>query len=291
MRLCGLTCAVLVFASAANPARADSFDHYYNNILTAAPASQNAEMIKQLSPEIMVQHSRVLPNITATLIVVKTNEGRFCKLLVQPARQKISDTESLPIVLIERYVTYREGEERTIQAKGENLRLFPDFRLNLDIGQIVPEALGGDLRLVAQKDNVFVEPIGKAEMYVVTKHFADANPKKSPKLVVGDKFEPRYFNGTYKIYDDGRRSGTIKLIVNNEGEVSGHYFSDKDGQKYDVSGKIGNPNHTIQFMITFPRTMQFFNGYLFTGDGRVLTGSSRLQERETGFYAVRQDVE
>lgn len=291
MRRCSLLGAVLVWGLSAVPARADSFDHYFNDILAAVPASKNAEKITQLTPELMVQHSRALPNITATLIVVKTNEGRYCKLLVQPARQKISDTKSLPIVLIERYVTFREGEERTIQAKGENLRLFAGFLLNLDIGQIVPQALGGDLRLVADKDNAFLEPVGKAEMYLVTKHFAEANPKKSPKLVVGDKFEPRYFNGTFKLYDDGRRSGTIKLIVTNDGEVSGYYYSDKDGQKYEVSGKIGNPNHTIQFAITFPRTMQFFSGYLFTGDGSVLTGLSRLQERETGFYAVRQDVE
>jgi hypothetical protein len=26
---------------------------------------------------------------------------------------------------------------------------------------------------------------------------------------------------------------------------------------------------------------------MFTGDGRAITGSSRLQDRETGFYAVR----
>ena len=63
--------------------------------------------------------------------------------------------------------------------------------------------------------------------------------------------------------------------------------ADSDGQKYEVTGKIGKPNHSIQFKITFPRTVQIFEGFLFTGDGKAITGSSKLQERETGFYALR----
>ena len=55
----------------------------------------------------------------------------------------------------------------------------------------------------------------------------------------------------------------------------------------EVTGKIGKPNHAIQFKITFPRTVQIFEGFLFTGDGKAITGSSKLQERETGFYALR----
>jgi hypothetical protein len=42
-------------------------------------------------------------------------------------------------------------------------------------------------------------------------------------------------------------------------------------------------------MITFPRTLQQFSGCMFTGDARAITGFSRLQERETGFYAVRME--
>jgi hypothetical protein len=137
-------------------------------------------------------------------------------------------------------------------------------------------------------DEFYVEPVGKAEMYLVTKHLAETNPTKTPKLVVGEKFETRYFNGVFKLYDDGRRTGDLHLIVAEDGDVSGHYYSDKDGQKYEVVGKAGgNPTHSIQFRITYPRTFQSFSGLMFTGDGRVITGASRLQERETAFYAVR----
>jgi len=125
----------------------------------------------------------------------------------------------------------------------------------------------------------------------VTRSLAEAEPKKAEKAVIGAKFEPRYFNGTYKLHDDGRRSGTLTLQVAADGEVTGSYYSDKDGQKYEVTGKVGTPRHSIQFSIRFPRSVQTFQGWLFTGDGKVLTGSSRLQEREAGFYAVRVEEE
>lgn len=268
---------------------ADAFDNYTNPIISQAPKSKLAEHVKELTPEGMVEHSRALPGITATFVVVKTNEGRWAKLLLQPARQKISATESIPILLIERFVTFKEGEEKAVQVKGQNIRLFDGFRFSLDLGQVVPESLGGDIRFIVDKDRVVAEPINKAEMYLVTKHFPEATVKKSAKLVVGATFEPRYFNGTYKLYDDGRRSGTLKLVVGETGVVSGSLYSDKDGSKYDVGGNIGTPNHSINFVVTFPRTVQTFQGFMFTGDGRVITGSAKMQDRETGFYAERQD--
>ncbi len=269
-------------------AHADAFDHYTNDILVKVPKAKGALAVGKLAAATMVEHSRALPGITATFLVVKTNEGRMSKLLVQPARQKL-DNKSLPILLIERFTTYREGEERTLHAQGQNVRLFGGFRFNLDMGQVVPDAVPADLRLAADGDDVVVEPVGKAELYLVTKHLPEATPKKLPRPEIGAVFEPRYFNGVYKLYDDGRRSGKLHLKVADNGDVNGFYYSDKDGQKYEVAGKVGTPNHSVQFRVTFPRTVQFFHGWLFTGDGRALTGTSRLQDRETGFYAVREE--
>ncbi len=278
--------AALLFAIPAF-IRADSFDNYINAHLSKIAETKSAEKVTQLTPDLMIDHSRVLPGITGTFVVVKTNEGRWARLLVQPARHKIDAEKSVPITLIERFVTFREGEERTILAKGDNVRLFHDFRFNLDIGQIVPANLGGDLRFVVNGDNSHLEPIGKAELYLVTKHLPEANPKKGPKLVIGEKFEPRYFNGVYQLYDDGRRSGKLHLKVGDNNFVTGHFYSDKDGAKYDVEGKVGNPNHNVNFTVIFPRAIQQYAGCMFTGDGKAIAGFSKLQERETGFYALR----
>ena len=272
-------------------ARADAFDNYTNPLLAQVVKSPSAEQVKQLSSEAMLQHSRALPGITAAFVVVRTNEGRLAKLLVLPARQKVGETESLPIVLVERFTTFREGEERTIQAAGQNVRLFGDFHYNLDIGQVVPAKVGGDLRFVVDGDRSYLEPVGKAELFIVTKHLPEASPKKLARPNVGEKFEARFFNGVYKIYDDGRRSGTLHLKVGEAGEVEGWYYSDKDGAKYEVGGKVGNPSHTIDFVVTLPRTIQSYRGMMFTGDGRAIAGTSRLQDRETAFYAVRVEDE
>lgn len=267
--------------------RADTFDHYTNRILETIPKHASAKKITKLTPKLMVQHTRVLPGILETFVVVKTNEGRYSRLLVRPAGQKVGDNE-LPIVILERYVTFRDGEDRTIHTSGQNVRLFGDFRFNLDIGQVVPKEVPADLRVGLDDGEPFLEPVGKAELYVVTKHLPEANPPKTGKLVVGEKFDMRYFNGSYKLFDDGRRSGVMHIKVADNGNVTGHYYSDKDGQKYDVEGKISaNPKHLIDFTITYPRTIQTFTGYLFTGDGRAMTGFSRLETRETGFYALR----
>jgi hypothetical protein len=279
--------ALLTLTLLASGACADTFDHYINPVLARAVEAETTQEVKELTTRLLVENDRVLAGTTSSFLIVKTNAGRYAKLLVQPAKQKVSDEKSLPILLIDRYVTYREGEERTVTTSGTNVSLFPGFRFSLDLGQVVPEELGGDLRFVVEDGKVYTQPLGKAKLYLVTKALPDVAAKKPEKLVVGAKFEPRYFNGTFQLYDDGRRSGRLTLQVDDDGAVRGAYYSDKDGQKYEVRGKIGTPKHSIQFTIQLPRSEQTFQGWLFTGDGKALTGSSRLAEHEAGFYAVR----
>jgi hypothetical protein len=291
MSRCSFLVAALALLVLGQRLRADTFDNYTNPVLAKAAASQDVKEITQITPEMIADNDRVVPGITGAVLIVQTNDGRFCKLLVQAARQKVDAATTVPILLIERYVTYREGQERAVQASGQNVCLFDDFRISLDIGQVVPPALGGDLHFVVRGDKSFAEPLAKAKLYLVTKALAEAAPKKQNKLVFREPFEPHYFNASYKLYDDGRRSGTLKLEVAKEGEVTGSYYSDKDGQKYDVEGKIGATKHSIQFTIKFPRSRQSFQGWMFTGNGKALTGYSKIQEREAGFYALRTEEE
>jgi hypothetical protein len=247
------------------------------------------EKLQKLTTDKMSEHTQVLPGVPGTFVIVKTNDGRWAKLLLQRARQKLSAEKSVPILLIERYVTFREGETRAIQASGQNVRLFADFRFSLDFGQVVPAELGGDLRFMADNNGDYVETLDKAQMYLVTKHLAEADPKRSQRPSAGATFEPHFFLGAYKLYDDGRRSGELHLKkISDKGEVTGVFYSDQGGKEYDVEGKIGVPSpYAIQFKIFYPQTFQTFEGLMFTGDGRAIAGTSQLQQRETGFYAVR----
>jgi len=281
---------VLVVALSANVARADPFDLYLNRDLDRLTGGKRVKEIKRLTPTMIVEHDRVLPKTSSAFLVVRTNGNRFAKLLVQAGKQKVDAENAVPILSIERYVTYKEGEEQTILASGKGQSLYNGFRFSLDLGQVVPEALGGDLRFVVDGEKVYTEPVGKAKLYLVTKHDPSVEPKKAGKFVMGEKFEPKYFTGTFRLNDDGRRAGKLVLAVDEDNKtVTGSYYSDKDGQKYEVTGKIGEPQHSISFQVRLPRVEQAFKGMLFTGNGKAIAGTSRLAGQTSAFYATRQE--
>ena len=278
---------VVACLALAGRAPADAFDAYTNPLLNKALAADVVKEMKQVSSDDLLNNDRVLAGVDGAVLLVKSNGGRNAKLLVHPARQKIDAAHSVATVFIDRYVAFKEGEERTVLASGKNLALFPGFRISFDMGQVVPEELSGDLRFVVDGEKSWVEPAGKAKLYLLVKALPEATPKKPDKVVIGEKFEARYFNGKYKLYDDGRRSGELVLKVEDDGTVTGAYYSDKDGSKYDVRGKVGNPDHAVRFSVQFPRAEQSFTGFLFTGDGKHLAGTSIMNEREAGFFATR----
>ena len=165
MKRCWLLLALLATPAVA---RADAFDNYTNEILVKVPkaawrpADQGTDGGTDRGP-------RGHPHgylTAAFLVVVKTNEGRYSKLLVQIAAQKVPGGKSLPIILIERFVTYKEGEERTILVQGQNVRLFAEFQFNLDLGRVVPAAVGGDVECIAVLTaRAALKAAGKAELY------------------------------------------------------------------------------------------------------------------------------
>lgn len=278
-----MTLLLLLFA-------ADAFDLYLNKDLDRlVEAGKLVKPLTRLTPVMVIEHDRAIPKAGAAMLVVRTNGDRLAKLLVTAGKQKVGDDKALPILLVERFVTYKEGEERQVLADGKNLALFHGFRLGLDMGQVVPEAVGGDLRFVADGDKVYAEPLGKAKLFVVTEHDASLEPKKGGKFVLGDKVEPRDFSGSFKLYDDGRRSGRLVLASDDDGKVTGAYYSDRDGAKYEVNGRVGPKPHQVEFAVRLPRAEQVFRGMLFTGGGKAMAGTSKLAERESAFYALREE--
>jgi len=287
MKRCLLLAALTFLVAAPTRAADDAFDLYTNPILAKVPKAGGVQALVQVARAQIIDNDRVLKGLAGAFLVVKTNDNRWAKLLVQYARHKTAEGKAVPMVSIERFVTFKEGQDRAVQSASQNVNLYPGFRFNLDLGQVVPEKLGGDLRFVADGGPEYLEALGNAKVYLVSRPLPEAAPLKTEKVVVGEKFEPRYFNGSYQLRDDGRRSGKLTLKVNDEGGVTGTYVSDKDGSSYEVRGRIGMPQHSIEFTVQFPRAEQTFKGWLFTADARAITGSSRLGEREAGFYAVR----
>jgi hypothetical protein len=281
----------LLAALAVTPAgRAEQFDYYMNPVLSKAVSDGTLKSVNELTGDQIAEYAGALPDSSSAFLVVATNDKRLAKLLVQPARQKFGADRQAPLLLIDKYVTFKGTTDRAVQASGQNLHLYPGLRLSLDIGQVVPEPLGGDLTVIAGEKNpdaLVVKPVKDARLYVVTKPIPGVVPKKAPKLVVGEAFETRFVAGRYKLHDDGRRTGTLKLEVADNGEITGTFTSDKDGREYEVQGKAGTPKHAVTFTIKFPATTQAFTGYVFTGDAKAIAGTTKLLEREAGFYAER----
>jgi hypothetical protein len=284
--------AALALLTAATAGRADQFDYYTNPVLSKAATDGSLKEVKELTSEQVSDAAGALPDSPSAVLVVATNDKRLAKVLAQTARQKLGSDKSLPLLLVDKYTTFKGTSDRAVQAAGQDVHLYPGLRLSLDLGQVVPEAVGGDLTIVADaKDpNGFVvKPVGAAKLYVLTKPIPGVVPKKAPKLVVGEAFETRFLAGKFKLHDDGRRTGVLKLEVNEAGEITGTFTSDKDGREYDVQGKAGTPKHAVSFAIKFPATTQTFTGYMFTGDGRAIAGTTKMLEREAGFYAERME--
>jgi hypothetical protein len=284
-RLALFTVVAMVAAS-----RAEQFDYYTHPVLSKAITDGAIKEVKEISSDDLSDYTSALPDSSSAFLVVTTNDKRIAKLLVQPARQKIGADKQAAMLLIDKFVTFKGTTERATQATGQSLHLYPGLRLSLDFGQVVPESIGGDVVVVAgDKDSFTIKPIKDAKLYVVTKPIAGVVPKKAPKLVVGEVFETRFFAGRYKLHDDGRRSGVLKIDINESGEITGTFTSDKDGKEYEIQGKAGTPKHAVSFSIKFPATTQNFTGYMFTGDGRAIAGTSKMLEREAGFYAERME--
>jgi len=266
----------------------DRFDSYSRPSLARLINSDVVVPRKKVSTDELAEHDRVLPKVSGSFLVVKTNGNRFSKLQVASGRQKITEDKFLPVLIVEKFLTFKDGEERAVASSGSGITLYPGFRLNLDLGQIVPEDLPGDLVVRAHSSQLSAETIGKAEMWQAVRTLPDPLPPKAGKPVPGDKFVVEHWNGSYQLHDDGRRSGTLEIKVDAQGEVNGAYYSAKDGTKYEVRGKTGPSPHSIQFGIRFPRSEQIYQGFIFTGDLEAIAGTSKFGDRETSFYAIRK---
>lgn len=268
--------------------RAEVFDRYTNAVLAQALQQNQLSPVQALTPDQINDAPKLIPNSNGALVFVKTANGFHAKLLVLFAQQKIGE-QTLPVLVVERFVTYRPNSERAVAAEGRNLHLYPGFVLHLEIGQIVPANVSGHLRVVSDaKKGEYVEALGTTRMYLVTKPLPGTEVKKSARPAPDENYRIEFFKGTFRLFDDGRNSGILRLEVDEQGNLRGEFISDATGNKYPVSGKVGpNPRHAVQFTIQFPKSVQHFSGYIFTRGGQAICGSSKFQEREAGFYAIR----
>lgn len=283
-----LMLALLTFGAISRSGLAqDGFDLLPRPELAKLAASDSFAPVDDLSIKQLAEADGRLAGTTGTLLIAKSNQGRWSRILISQARQKIDMEKSVPILLVDRFATCMDSEDRALVQSGKDVRLFAGFRFSLDLGQVVPAEMPADFEIVPDGKSLKIKKDKGAGLWIIKKEIAPAKPVKPAAIDTAKPFGVHWFTGHYRLYDDGRRMGRLEIESDKDGNLSGALFSDKDNKRYELFGKVAMPNHTAQFTVRFPRSEQYFQAWLFTGDGAALAGTTRFGERETGFYATR----
>lgn len=269
---------------AASAFAADAFDQHTSEILKQAIA--DAKPIERLALDDANKLQPIGRNLS-TCIVVRTNDGNVAKALVAWGFRRGED-KPIPVLLIERFVTYRGNRGDVTAAAGEDVMLFAGFAFNFDIGQVVPAGQGGDVRMT---DESVLVPIDEAKIFGLDGSrlpAAEDDGEEDPHDHEG--VLPRDFAGAWRVDIDGRWRGEWLLHVNGEGQVRGTYTSDDSKSGYPISGRVASPSHRVKLTVHLENAQQTVDALLWTTDKSRMSGAATLAGREFGFVAVREQA-
>jgi len=261
--------------------RADIFDEH-----TAYWLKQATEKGTPSASLTMKDGAKLKPigkRISTPCIVFKTDDENWTKALITWGLRKGKNGPT-PVLIIERFVTYRGDRPNLTTAAGKDVMLFPGFAFNFDIGQVVPEGQGEDIKCEGEGTLTVVEP---AKMYPLN---GPAVPEAANdgKTKPADHAEvlPTDFAGSWKVRIDGRWEGRWDLKVDDR-RVYGKFISEGTKSEYELNGRIAGLAHNARFDVELANTSQTFDAYLWTKDKSAIAGTVVIAERKVGFYALR----
>ena len=271
-------------------ARADQFESLDGPVLARFVKANDVRSLKQICSNAVLALPALLKESRSGLLVARTAQGNYARLLIVPERRKspTGKGEPFPVLVLERFDTFDGANTGSRLVKGREIVLFDGFQVDLDSGQVVPDGQGGDLRFVAQGENApRLETIGDAKLYAPTTLpalEAGAAPQPTPGRIV----VPGDFSGRYRLFANGQWSGTLDITVDTKGVVSGQFRSDLHGSAYPVTGQVADDApHRVRFAVKFPRSQQDFDGYLWTDGKGAMAGTVSLLDHDFGFFAIR----
>ncbi len=227
----------------------------------------------------------------SALLVVKTDLGNYARVLVSVELRKpvAEGAEPFPVFALERFETFDPSRPASRLARGRDMILFDGFQVDLDTGQIVPPGQGGDLQYVSQGGSgTRLVPIGNSKLVAPTKVPA-SGPAVATQPTPGRVVVPSDFAGRFRLYSNGQWSGSLELSIDPKSVATGQFRSDLNGSTYAVTGQVAADSPgKIQFSITFPRSRQEFEGFLWSEGKGAMAGTSSLLERTFGFFAIRE---
>jgi hypothetical protein len=266
----------------ASTLRADSFDR-----INTAALQEAFESREPLAGVMMndAAKAKPLPRTDGWVLAVKTSEGNWSKVLVSWQFRKTAD-RPLPVLLVDRFATFSKAGNDISLATNTQVMLFAGFAYDLDIGQVVPDGLGGDIEFTNRGE---VKPVNGSELQLLDgSKFAE--PKTGARPADHDGVLPADYAGEWTLSADGRWSGTLTLNVVEAGEATGEFLSDETKSLYKAKGRVatGQP-HRIKLEIEFANATQAFDAYLWTKDKAAMAGTMTMANKTVGFYAVRKE--
>jgi hypothetical protein len=260
----------------------DAFDRHTTFWLRQAVRQQ--EPLKELTSGQAGAWKQIGPGISSPCVIVQTNNGHWAKALLSWGLRK-SGAKLVPVVVIDRYVTYDNDRRDVALAAGQNVMLFPGFYFNFEIGQVVPEGQGGDVLFAEVRK---LQPSGNARLFGLSGSALPAGgegEKHDPNDHQG--VLPRDFSGNWQIRADGRWNGVGQLTSDDDGNVQGSYTSDDTKSVYMLHGQVTGSPHRLTLEVELANTTQTFEAFLWTKDKSAMAGTTVLADRKFGFYAVR----
>ncbi|MHC4877702.1 MAG: hypothetical protein ACYTGL_14495 [Planctomycetota bacterium] len=277
--------AVLVILLAAVPATAwaDAFDNH-----TAYWLRQGTKDATALDVMTMRDALRLRPiskRMSSPCIVVRTDEDNWAKAIVTWGFRKGKENR-IPVVVIERFVTYRGDRENLTSAKGENVMLFPGFGFNFDIGQVVPVGIGQGEDVVSVEEGS-LKPAAGSKLHGLDGPATP--PRDDQKYPDPDEHAgvlPTDFAGQWKVHIDGRWAGRWELDVEDR-RIFGRFISEDTQSVYEIAGKILALPHNAKLNIELANAAQSVDAFLWTKDKAAMAGTVVMADRRIGFYALR----
>lgn len=238
--------------------------------LTAVPkiSLQDAAKLKPLSA-----------SISSPCVLIRTSEGNIAKALLSWGYRKGAGDKTVPVLLIERYVTYRTDRPDLTAAAGKEVMVFGGFEFDFDIGQVVPAGIGGDISFSAES---VLAPVAPSEILPL-------NGSLIPRTEAGrgNASTTADFTGRWKINADDRWNGEWVLSVDETGKITGKYVSDESKSSYDITGAKGATPNQAKLEIFLANAQMSAEIYLWTREPNRLAGTVTIAGRKFGVCGER----
>ena len=275
------------------PAQGDEFGRLVGLSLFDVPRRADARGQAKLSVRALEALPEVLRGERAALVIATTDQGNMAKLLLSAGMRQRQDgggkNDLIPVMIVDRFETIDGGDRMSFKARGRDLILFEGFQVDLDTGQVVPDGFGGDIRLsVGGADGPELTAIGSNKLYTFDRPLPVA-PTSPGRPSSGRTVLATDFNGRYHLMANGQISGDLELSVAEDATVSGRFRSDRNGAAYPVTGKVAaDLARKIEFTIQFPRSIQSYEGLLWTEEKNAFAGTVQILDHPYSFFAVRE---